>query len=267
MNILNDLPSEAKCRAIFSRATFGPRIHCPRCGSGKVKRSSGRHRCPGCRRYFSATSVSWLSGTKLPYRSLYLLLVCWQRRIAFGTTISLTGLSHITVRRWFRKFRNNLAYASPGLSGTVEIDESFLGRMRTRNQRIVLGALERKTGKVILRAVPNRSQDVTDRFILRHVKRGSHVCTDSAQCYNGIDKFFGYRHETCNHSKYVFGPTNLIESVWSRLKRFITRTFQQYRKYWLPQLLREFEARINAPELFDSPLTFLENSLCVVPRG
>jgi len=40
------------------------------------------------------------------------------------------------------------------------------------------------------------------------------------------------------------------------LKRFIRRTWHHFRnRYWLPWLLREFEARFNAPEMFNSPLT------------
>lgn len=203
---------------------------------------------------------------KISHRSLWLLIVCWQKRIAFGTAVQITGLSAITVRRWFRRFRYHLVYESPQLCGLAEADESFVGRRRHNNQRIVLGACERgPKGHVVVRPVPNRNQETTDRFLLKHVEQGSVVCTDSAMCYEGIDSFFGYTHITCNHSKYVFGPTNIIESVWSRLKRFIMRTYHQYRKEWLPQLLREFEARINAPELFVSPLTFLENSLLVVP--
>ena len=265
MSILNNLPPEAKCRALVRQATFGTRIHCPRCGTNKVKISSSRYRCPKCRRYFTLTSVSWLANMKLSYQQLWLLLICWQKRIAFGTTIEITGLSHITVRRWFRRFRNNLVYESPLLKGIVEVDEAFVGKQKTGNQRIVLGAWDRMNKKVIVRPVSNRDQETTDRFILQHIASQSMVCTDSAQCYQGIDNFFGYIHRTCNHSKFIFGATNLIENIWSRLKRFIRRTYQQYRKYWLPQLLREFEARINTPELFKNPLNYLENSLLVVP--
>jgi len=202
---------------------------------------------------------------KISWRQLWLLVVCWQKRVAFCTTTEITGLSAVTVRRWFRRFRFHLSYESPFLAGDVEADEAFVGRRRFGNQKVVLGAVERKSGKVVVRAAHNRNQETTDRFLLTHVARGSAVATDDAMCYEGIDAFFGYTHITCNHSKYVFGPTNHIENVWSRFKRFIRRTWHHYRKEWLPQLLREFEARINTPELFLSPLHYLENSLAVVP--
>jgi transposase-like protein len=204
---------------------------------------------------------------KLSYEQLWLLLQCWQQKVSFGTTMEITGVSAITVRRWFRRFRAHLVYESPSLRTFVEVDEAFLGRRRYGNQRIVLGAYERNTGAVVLRAVPNREQETTDRFLLKHIHAGSTIATDSATCYDGIDTFFGFQREVCNHSQFHFGPTNHIESVWSALKRFIRRTYHHYHKYWLPALLREFEARINAPRMFESPLTFLQTCLTVVPSG
>ncbi len=132
-------------------------------------------------------------------------------------------------------------------------------------QRVVLGVVERAKWRAVLRVVARRDQETTDRFLLAHVEAGAKVATDEAPGYRGIDDFFGYEHVTCNHSKFVFGETNRIEAVWSALKRFIRRTYDHVHPYWLPAILREFEARMNAPEIFTSPLTFFENSLMVVP--
>lgn len=265
MSILEGVPSDAKLAAIFRRTMFGSRLHCPRCGSSRIRRSERRWRCPKCRKPFSLTSVSWLSGMKISRRRLWLLLTCWQKRIAFATTVEVTGLSHVTVRRWFRRFRWNFSYESPVLEAFAEADESFEGKRRTGNQTVMLGVVERLRWRPVVRVSARRDQEATDRFLLEHVREGAAVATDEAGCYKGIDAFFGYRHVTCNHSKFVFGETNRIEAVWSALKRFIRRTQDHVRKEWLPDILREFEARANAPELFLSPLTFLENSLVAVP--
>ncbi len=267
MSILDGVPSNAKIHAFLRQCTFGGRPYCPRCGSSHIRRSESRYRCPRCRVPFSLTSVSWLSGMKLNPRQCWLLLTCWQQRIAFHTTATIAGVSVITVRRWFRRFQHHLVYESPRLEGFIEVDEAFVGRRRFGNQRVVLGAVERHSGKVIVRMTRNREQETTDRFLLEHVTRTSTVATDQAGCYEGIDAFFGYQHEVCNHSQFVFGPTNHIENIWSRLKRFIRRTYHHYHKEWLPLLLREFEARINTPEMFLSPNSYLQNSLSVVPTG
>lgn len=136
---------------------------------------------------------------------------------------------------------------------------------RHGSQKIVLGAVERRTGRVALKMVPRRNEEGTDIFILDHAVGGSTVYTDGALCYRGIDSFFGYVHETCNHSAFHFGPTNRIEAVWSALKRFLRRTLGKPTAKNLGEILREFEARTNHPELFDSPLRFLHFFLNPVP--
>ena len=265
MSILDGVPSDAKLASLFRHFTFGPRPHCPRCGSGKVFRSERRYRCPKCRKPFSLTSVSWLSGMKISQRHLWLLIVCWQKKVAFATAVQVSGLSHVTVRRWYRRFRWNFVYMSPMLKAFVEADESFHGRRRRGTERIALGVVERDAWRFVVRASRKRDQESTDRFLLAHVEYGATVATDEAPGYRGIDAFFGYPHVTCNHSKFVFGETNRIEAVWSALKRFIRRTYDHVNPGWLPDILREFEARSNAPEIFESPLSFLENSLVAVP--
>lgn len=265
MSILDEVPSEAKCRQMIRKCTFGPRTYCPHCMGSRVRAMGGRFWCPRCRRKFSLTSCSWLRGMRISYRTLWLLVLCWQRRMPFGDAVALSGLSAPAARRWFRLFRENLAGSTPELGGIVEVDESFFGRRRNGSQRIVLGAVERGTWRVALRVVPNRGYEQTDDFILEHVLGGSTVCTDGAKCYEGIRGFWGYDHVVCNHSKFVFGPTNRVESVWSALKRFLKRTLGRPNSKFLPELVREFEIRVNDPQMFDSPLTFLETSLNPVP--
>jgi transposase-like protein len=198
-------------------------------------------------------------------RTVFLLLHCWQKKMSFGTTASVTGLAPSTVRRYHRLFRRNLVHLSPEMGGTVEVDEAFFGRRRFGRQRIVVGAIERRTGRIVLRPIKRRDDEHTDNFLLDHVMGGSTVCTDGALCYQGIDAFWGYKHVACNHSIYHFGPTNRIEAVWSSLKRYLIRTLGRPTAKDLSCILREFEARKNHPDTFESPQNFLENSLILAP--
>lgn len=265
MSIVGSVPSPAKLRILFRRCTFGPRVSCPRCGSTHIRKSESRYRCPKCRRPFSIRSVSWLRNGKLSDRKLWLLVRCWQDRIALRTTASIVGVAPGTVRRWQRTFRAHLVQDSASLRGTVEVDEAFVGKRRHGNQRIIIGALERERNRISLAIMDAHTQERSDQFLLTHIHPGSTVCTDGSMLYEGIHEFFRYLHVRCNHSAWYFGPTNRIEAVWSALKRFIRRTHHHVWKEHLPSLLREFEARWNAPELFQSPLTFLETSLVAVP--
>lgn len=267
MNIIEQMPSEAKIKTQLRQILFGQRIRCPRCQRATVHRSENRYRCRACRKPFSITSSSWLSGMKITYQQLWLLVHCWQRRYAFVATSEIVGVSHVTVRRWFRRFQYHLPENTPYFQGEIEIDESFVGKRRTHNQGIVIGAYHRTTKQVVLQVIPNRTQETTDRFLLNHIHTNSTVYTDGWSGYEGIDSYFGYKHQWCNHSQYEFGPTNHIEAIWSALKRFITRTYHHIRVYWLPYIVREFQARINTPKLFTTPVAYLQNSLKLVPYG
>jgi transposase-like protein len=199
---------------------------------------------------------------KLSWRQFWILLRCFQTRQSLPGASALAGVNVVTARRWYRRFQYHLPYEREDkLTGHVEIDEAFFGRRRYGNQHIVIGAYQRDTKHIVLEIIPNRSEETTDTFILNNIKTSSTVYTDSWSSYGGIDHFFGYTHKTCNHSKYIFGPTNHIEAVWSALKRWIRRSWQQVKAYLLPLFIREFEARNNAPELFETVENYLTNSL------
>jgi len=261
MSILDQCPSNSQIKAQIRKMVFGKRMKCPYCSLYSVRKIECRFYCRKCRRKFSLTSVSWLSGVKLSWCQFWILLRCWQTRESLPSACELANVSIPTARRWYRRFQYNLPYErSRKLSGEVEIDEAFVGRRRNGNQRIVIGAYERSTKNIALDIIPNRSEEITDRFILSNVKQKSTVYTDCWSSYGGIDRFFGYEHITCNHSQYVFGPTNHIEAIWSAFKRWIRRSWQQVKAYLLPQFIKEFEARNNKPELFQSPEIFLTRS-------
>jgi hypothetical protein len=172
-------------------------------------------------------------------------------------TQAVTGLSHPTCRRWFRRFAELLPEFEPLLGGIVEVDEAFIGKKKHGNQTVVLGAIARGSGKIAVRAVLSREQGPSDQFILDHVKPTSLVCTDANPNYEHLPEFFGFGHEVCNHGMGHFGPTNRIENVWMRLRRFIRKVYHHVWKEHLPRLLKEFQSRINQPEVFTSPISFL----------
>jgi hypothetical protein len=169
----------------------------------------------------------------------------------------VTGLSHVTVRRWYRKFNALIPEQVHKLSGTVEIDEAFIGRRKFNNQTIVIGALERDRNQVVLQCISDLEQGTTDRFILNTVNQYSMIYTDAWGGYQNLAEFFGYGHEWVNHSLGSFGLTNRIENVWMCLRRFIRKIYHHIWKEHLPDILREFQARRSHPEAFTNQLSFL----------
>ena len=170
--------------------------------------------------------------------------------------MAISGLSHTTVRRWFRRFQALIPQEiAAKLAGVVEADEAFIGKERYHNQQIVAGAIKRG-GEVVLRPVPTREYDCLDPFLLDHVETTSRLITDAWSGYEHIENFFGYAHEICNHSVGHFGPTSRIENVWMCLRRFIRKVYHHIWKEHLPRLLKEFQARWNHPDAFTDVLSF-----------
>lgn len=162
----------------------------------------------------------------------------------------MTELSHVTIRRWFRKFNALIPEIKQKLGCIVEIDEAFIGKQRYGNQTIVIGALQRDQNQIALQVIPDREQGTTDTFILDTVTVASMIYTDQWSSYQNITEFFGYGHEAVNHSKGHYGLTNRIENVWMCLRRFIKKVYHHVWKEHLANILREFQARRSTPHAF-----------------
>jgi hypothetical protein len=169
----------------------------------------------------------------------------------------MCSLSEPTIRRWYRKFADLLPEEQIQLCGLVEADEAFIGRRKYNNQTPVIGALERATGRIVLKSLTNVESGQTDAFLLQYVSTMSLIHTDAASHYQNITDFFSYGHKVCNHSIGHFGPTNRIENTWMRLRAYIRKTVARAWKEHLPRLLKEFTARNNHKDWFTSPINFL----------
>jgi len=257
MNSLANLPTERQCHKQIFNAVYGV-SGCPACGDRLLFRRSYAW-CGLCRKKWSAKSVCWLRQSNLSYRSLWLLIWCWQQQKGAGTTVDITGKSYPTVRRWLRRFREHLPATTLQLSGVIEIDESFFGKQRYGAQTIVIGAIERDTRRIRLQIIPDRAQDSLELFITSTVTRDSHLFTDAFSGYHDLE-FYGYSHERCNHSNGHFGPTNMIENLWGVIKRSLKRLYGKLTLPDLENILKEWEQRQNSPEMFYTVTNYLKIS-------
>ena len=259
MYSVSNPPTEAKSKAMFSKMCLAGDIKCPKCNRRYDFKINDQYYCRKCRYKFTLKRCLFCAHSKLSYTKIWILMHCWLSELSLQDTERITGLSHTTIRRWFRRFANLVPdEETRKLFGIVESDEAFVGRQRYDNQKIILGILERNTGKVILKIAHNRAQETLDRFILKNVDiPNSLLCTDAYSGYEHITEFFGFNHETINHSKGQFGITNRIENVWSRLKQFIKKVYHHVWKEHLPRIIKEFQARISYPEAFTTPTDFL----------
>jgi transposase-like protein len=193
-----------------------------------------------------------------------LLIWCWQHKYATGATRQLAGVSYLTVQQWFKRFRLALPKDRVILSGLVEADESAFGKQRFGKQTWVVGAIERDTRRIALHAVEERDRPNLERFVTHSIKDGSHINTDAWGAYNELN-LLGYTHDFCNHSIGHFGLTNMIENLWSVMKRHLRAVYGYKLSFDLQDLnliLNEWEIRQNQPELMYNVTNYLHATVC-----
>ena len=259
MTSITLLSSERDCRTLIEKMVLGQKVKCPEC-TNPLARGAGYYWCKTCRRKLRLKATTWFRGSKLAYREIVLLLYAWQKNIHPGALKHLTGLSYRTISRWYSRFRQILPETEEPLLGIVEVDEAFFGRQKYHNQKILMGAIERTSGKVKLAEIPDREQDSLECFLWEKVSPESKLHTDCHTSYYDL-QWYGYGHELHNHAKGHFKDTNRIENVWSVAKRQLRRMYGQIKTSKLSEFAREWEARRNFPDLFHSPAAFLSATL------
>jgi transposase-like protein len=265
-NIPFSVPSEKIIKSHIRQLLWSNRSQCPRCGKrSTVRRSEHRYRCSSCRRPFTLTSGTWLAGMKITWSQLWQLLWCFCRKYDPHKARDITGISLVSIRRWYKLFRRHLPQRDRQLEFLVCADEGYFGKRKTGNQRIAAGVVEPLTNEVRLRIVPDTEQDTLEAFLFEHVStKETMVYTDSHPSYGDI-QFMGYAHDTENHSKGQLKHTVPIERVWSFAKWHLRRMYHHLWAKHLPEFLREIEWRFSQPETFENPLSFLTQTLTPVP--
>jgi hypothetical protein len=147
------------------------------------------------------------------------------------------------------------------LDGAVEADESFFGKRKFGHQTIVAGVRQRG-GSVRLGMLEDRSGPRLTTFLIARVLKRALLLTDDHDGYLAAEAA-GFAREVCVHDKGEFSLTAGIENIWSRCKCQMRRQYGRFLPFYLRGWLKEWEARVNRPELFISPETYL--SYCLVP--
>jgi transposase-like protein len=228
---------------------------CPRCESREYSYLSTRRvwKCKACKKQYSVKLGTifedsplgldkWLPAVWLIANSKNGISSHELSR-AIGTTQKST---------WFMLHRIRLAMQTGSfqrLSGTVEVDETYIGG-KARNMHLrdkqrkgitkgmggktaVLGMVERG-GAVRAEVVRDTKKGTLDTRVRESVEPGSSVFTDALGSY----KYLGdtYDHRVVDHAEqYVRGDvhTNVMENFWSLLKRGLNGTYISVQPYHL----------------------------------
>lgn len=105
------------------------------------------------------------------------------------------------------------------------------------------------------------------QFLQTYVKPGSQLNTDGAKIYKGIEQYWPVGRAIDIHKRFEFGNTSEQEGMFGCMRTFIRRMYHHTTAECAPEYVSEFCVRFSSPELFDSPLLFLEKTLKLVPRG
>lgn len=268
------------------------KIICPRCSSDKhypirTKTKKGLVRrlwlCRNCDRQFTLKVNTIFEDSPLgldKWMTAFWMLVNCKNGVSSVEIASTLGITQKAA--WFMLQRLRLALHQGGFTintkiggegSELEADETFIGgrvehmhkdrratvegRGPYMNKTIVHGILDRNLRQVRATVVPDVKRETLQDEILKNVKFGSTIYTDSAVAYdNGLQRRFV--HDVVNKTEgYVRGRvhTNGMENFWSLMKRSLKGTYVAVEPFHLFRYVDEQVFRYNNRKDGDRKMT------------
>jgi transposase-like protein len=266
---------------------LGGQITCPRCD--KAKHSFIKTRriwfCYVCKKQFTVKVGTIFEDSPLDLGkwmiAIWMLANCKNGVSSYelGKALGITQNSAwFMLHRIREALKNKSLFKLGGTGGAVEADETFIGAKaanmhKSRKIRLqairgeerrgdiylgktaVQGILDRYLRQVRCKVIPNVRRETLQNEILKQVRYGSKVYTDSAPSYDMLHHRFV--HDFVNHAeRYVNGQvhTNGLENFWSLFKRNLRGTYVSVEPFHLDRYLDEQVFRYNNRATKDNPL-------------
>lgn len=263
--IIQDFADEAKCRVYLELLRWPKGVTCPRCKAEKVYRIEKRDQfvCALCEYQFSVTVDTIFHDTHLPLVTWFLatFLLCEAKKGMSACQIqrSLGIKTYKTAWYLCHRIRAAMAEANrPKLTGTVEMDETYVGgrahgkRGRgAANKEIVIGIRQRQGELRFFHAEDVRTGTL-ERYIRENISDDVDILmTDDMRQYRGAARHLRRerKHRTIRHKLgiYVEGQvhTNTVESAFSLLKRGVLGTWHRISAKHLQAYCNEMCFRFN----------------------
>jgi transposase-like protein len=259
VQLMEQFGTDEKCRKALEQLRWKDGAKCPRCQSEATAIANrAQYDCNKCHYQFSVTVGTVFHDSHLSLWKWFVTtaLLCEAKKGMSACQVQRTvGVSYKTA--WYLCHRIRAAMQEtnqPKLTGTVEIDETYVGgkkrRWRPRSTKSVVIGIRQRNGDLRLIHAEDAKSATVQQIIRANV--GSHVeviMTDESSIYPwALNHMDSGKHRTINHSKqYAHGDvhTNTVESAFSLLKRGIVGTWHKVDAKHLPAYLDEMCFRFN----------------------
>jgi transposase-like protein len=286
--------TEEKAREFLEKTLWPDGPVCPHCGlvgeaykltpkaGAKTHVRPGVWKCKGCRKQFTVRVGTIFEDSHIPLHKWLMAMHLMNASKKGMSSNQLHRMLGITYKAaWFMTHRIRWAMRPNGpvapLSGTVEVDETYVGgKFRTGSQAVKPGerakdhpspienkapvvSLVERTGKVRSIHVANVTAANLKQAMRENVEPTAHVMTDESLVYQFVGKEYA-KHSTVNHAAKEYSrrdpdgtlaSTNTVEGFFSILKRGVYGSFHHVSKQHLHRYLSEFDFRYNARDVDD----------------
>ena len=273
MSMIERYGKDDDCREALKHLRWPDGVKCLRCQSEKVAPVATRdvYVCYSCQYQFSVIVGTIFQDTHLPLTTWFFVtyLITESRKgISANQIKRMLGISYKTAWYLCHRIRAAMKEAEHKLTGTVEVDETYIGgkihsrKRQWENKTPVIGIRERGGHLHLIRANEATQAQVNEIMARNIGKTVDVIMTDESRLYNfETTQYYKAKHKRVNHSadeyvRYEKGmcvTTNAIESAFSLLKRGIVGTWHQVSAKHLQAYLQEMTWRFNNrknPHLF-----------------
>jgi transposase-like protein len=252
---------------------------CPRCKSAQVYQMIGRDgqrnkdyrwRCRNCAKFFTVRTGTIFEETRLPLR---VWVYAFWKACSSKKGISALQLSremeitHKSALFILRRIRHGLGQTNlPKLTGTVEVDEVYIGgrprysgisKRGRGTTKIPVAGIVQRDGDVRFQMLKRVSSKNLSKFIAQNADLSCRLITDELNLYTVVGRQFKGGHHVVRHGmgQYVRKGTdihsNTVEGVFSLIRRGVMGTFHSVSRKHLPNYLNEFQFRWNTRKMDD----------------
>ena len=275
MNLTDPIFTDKKVAREYLEATrWADGVFCPHCGGTEkckklegIKHRPGLYQCGDCRKQFTVTVGTVFERSKVPLNKWMLathLMASSKKGISAHQLHRSIGVTYKTAWFMFHRIREAMRNDDPvsfgSGGGTVEVDETFIGRDNSKKPKgekkgrgyahkyKILSLVDRTTGMARSVVVDDLKTKTLLPILKENIDKEAVIYTDEAGQYVSLKRDFS-DHDFVRHGAGEYGRgdvhTNTIEGYFSIFKRGMKGVYQHCGRQHLHRYAAEFEFRYN----------------------